>query len=342
MPAQKNRPFEGVDTVQETCGLGFNQGMGALKAGGTVVPNEWNAPPAPIIKTFSNVFAGKRSLGVRQCLCKWDDRQFQPGWLAHDEAHVFIGTNSSSLVHCLCSANHYKTVNMKNNIKPKLLRQMNERTIFELLQMRGPSSRAELSRISKISAPTVSKTVETLIKASLLEELDDKTKSGVEGGRPATLVRLAEKSAMVIGVVLDVTHCQLAMTGLDGTINKDNYIIFPTPKTYTNIIDTIITNIKLLMSLAEGKVVGICLSTPGFSDRHTGTIIYSSNLPALNGHKPHHDLEKRLKQKVTMMPERDALCLSENMFGKEKGSDDIASSISAMVAAWEWYATANL
>jgi predicted NBD/HSP70 family sugar kinase len=213
---------------------------------------------------------------------------------------------------------------MKHEVKPELLRQMNARTIFELLQLKGPSSRAELSKISKISAPTVSRTVDALIKASLLEELGSKTEPGVEGGRPATLVKLATKSALVIGVVLDVTHCQLAMTGLDGQIKEDHHFIFPTPKTYTTIIDTFVAKIKQLKSKSKGKVVGICLTAPGFNDRDTGAVIYSPNLHVLNGHKPRYDIEKLLGQKVIMFPESDALCLGENMFGKGKGNDDMA------------------
>ena len=57
-----------------------------------------------------------------------------------------------------------------SRIKPGLLRKMTVRKILECMQEHGPLSRAELTRHTGISAPTVSKAVTDLLDSGLLEE----------------------------------------------------------------------------------------------------------------------------------------------------------------------------
>ena len=89
------------------------------------------------------------------------------------------------------------------DIQPPLLRRMSARRILEVLQDHGPSTRADITRRSGISAPTVSKVVASLLESSLLEEGD--VPAGTFG-RPARLLQLASRSARVLGVVLDVQN----------------------------------------------------------------------------------------------------------------------------------------
>ena len=57
-----------------------------------------------------------------------------------------------------------------SGIKPGLLRKMTVRRVLECLQEHGPLSRADLTRETGISAPTVSKAVADLLESGLLEE----------------------------------------------------------------------------------------------------------------------------------------------------------------------------
>ena len=76
----------------------------------------------------------------------------------------------------------------ENRIEYTLLRRINERRLLEAIQQHGPSSRAMLTRVSGLTAPTVSKAAEALLKRGLVEELDPVTPSL---GRPGRLVRMA-------------------------------------------------------------------------------------------------------------------------------------------------------
>lgn len=51
---------------------------------------------------------------------------------------------------------------MKGN--PELLRQLNERRIFNTIRLKGPISRVALQRQTNLTLPTVSRAVETLLE----------------------------------------------------------------------------------------------------------------------------------------------------------------------------------
>ena len=123
---------------------------------------------------------------------------------------------------------------MNSKVRPTLLRQMNERKVLEVIQTRGPSSRADVTRFSGISAPTVSKAVAALLDAKLLEELDVEP---ISQGRPGKLLRLASESVQVLGAVVGIKRCWLVSAGLDGVLHESHQRQFATPDTYEGILD---------------------------------------------------------------------------------------------------------
>ena len=101
----------------------------------------------------------------------------------------------------------------QRRVDPVLLGRLNVRRVLEVIQAAGPASRAEVTRRSGLTAPTVSKAVDSLLKSGLLEE-GEAPRSAV--GRPARVLRLASTSLRVIGVVLDAPGCAVLHAGLDG------------------------------------------------------------------------------------------------------------------------------
>src|SRR5262249_52230423 len=55
---------------------------------------------------------------------------------------------------------------------PRLLKQINERTVLDMIRTRAPISRAEISRRAGISKPTVSLALQSLLEANLVRETD--------------------------------------------------------------------------------------------------------------------------------------------------------------------------
>jgi N-acetylglucosamine repressor len=210
---------------------------------------------------------------------------------------------------------------MSSIIQPSLLKRMTERRILELLQERGPSTRAELTRLSGISAPTVSRAVETLL-ASGLVEVGDAAAGAV--GRPGAVVRLATEKAQVLGVVLDVRRSTIVSAGLDGKIHDEGAIEFATPATYLALIDSIVQSASKLMKRRGVRTMSLGMSIPGLINRREGKSVFSPNLHLTDGRSPDRDLREKLGVDCVMYQETHALCLGERMYNAAEAADDFA------------------
>jgi predicted NBD/HSP70 family sugar kinase len=205
-------------------------------------------------------------------------------------------------------------------IRPAAVGKFNERQVLRLLQTRGPLSRAELTRGSGLSAPTVSKAVASLLKAGLLEEVDAPE---LARGRPAPRVRLANTTAQVLGITIDAGHCEVVAAGLDGTLHPE-ILAVPMPTTYPTLLARLEKAARELIARPGVKTLGLGLSLPGLVDYRTGRGVLSPNVPVTNGHAPAADLAVRLGIACTLLQESHALCLAERHYGSARGVDDFA------------------
>jgi N-acetylglucosamine repressor len=205
-------------------------------------------------------------------------------------------------------------------IRPALVGKLNERQVLRVIQSRGPLSRAEVSRESGLSAPTVSKAVASLRKAGLLEECDA---TELARGRPAPKLRLATETAQVLGVTIDVGHCEVVSAGLDGVLH-DGPLSVPTPPTYPELLKALEAAARKVMAKPGVRTLGLGLSLPGLVDYRKGCGVLSPNVPATNGRTPAADLAARLGVKCTLLQESHALCLAERHHGLARGMDDFA------------------
>jgi predicted NBD/HSP70 family sugar kinase len=204
-------------------------------------------------------------------------------------------------------------------VSPALLGRLNGRRILEVLLRHAPASRADLVRRSGLSAPTVSKAVETLLEAGLLEE--DAARASAPG-RPARCLRPASRRSRVIGVVLDADRCDVLAAGLDGRIDPSAVRSFPTPASYPRLLDAVADRAGAL--LKDARILGAGLSMPGLIDRAEGRGLLSPNLHLTDGRTPARDLESRLGLPCTVRQESHGLCLAESFWGTARGLPDFA------------------
>jgi N-acetylglucosamine repressor len=210
----------------------------------------------------------------------------------------------------------------RHEVRPNLLRRMNERRLLETVQAHGGLSRAELVRLTGISPPTVSKLVRSLLAARLLEEGDA---PGDAVGRPARVLRPANLAARVLGAVIDIRECSIAATGLDGRLQADRSVHFATPERYETLLDAIVKHARRIMPRREKTAtMALGLTAPGLIDRQRQQVLFSANLHQLDGRFLARDLEERLELRTILLHETDALCLGERGFGQARGMDDFA------------------
>ena len=205
--------------------------------------------------------------------------------------------------------------------EPALLRRINERLVLEVIRRGGPSSRASVARASGLTAPTVSKVVESLLSRGLVEEFDQ-VKSAV--GRPSKLVQMATSSSAVIGVVIDADTCCVTMTGLDGRVTEERTLRFPTPDDYTALIDRLEERCRTLLSRISAVPRGVGVSVPGLVNERLRQVVFSPNLHILDHQNPARDLEERLGIECLLVHELQALCLGERTYGGAHGLENFA------------------
>jgi len=99
----------------------------------------------------------------------------------------------------------------------RLVQKINRSLVLNLIKEKGPISRADISKITKLTRSTVSNIVDYLIKKDLIKEIG-LTSSGV--GRKAILLELNSKAYYSIGVDLGTLHTTIVITDLLGRIEK--------------------------------------------------------------------------------------------------------------------------
>ncbi|MEI7879515.1 MAG: ROK family protein [bacterium] len=206
-------------------------------------------------------------------------------------------------------------------VVPSLLRQINARRIMDLLWQEGPVSRAELVRRTHISAPTMSRLMENLERAGLVE-CDPELQRG--SGRPAAIYRPARKGAQVIGVMVGIRVSHVTSTGLDGVLDPVRSVSFPTPHSYGNFLSTLSEQVALVRERVAAPCLGVGFSVPGLVLETDQRIALSPNLHFLDGCQPGMDLEQRVKVPVLLHQEEHGFCIAERMFGAARGVDNFA------------------
>lgn len=196
---------------------------------------------------------------------------------------------------------------------------MTIRQVLECLQTQGPLSRADLTRETGISAPTVSKAVASLLDSGLLEE-GQAPENAV--GRPGKRLQLASDSAQVLGVVLDAHKCSLVSASLGGKIDSSRTRQITTPGSYATLMQSLGQHLQEMLQEADQLTLGIGISMPGLQDGQQCLI--SPNLPVLNHHSPAADLESLLGTTCVSVQEVRSLCLAERLYGAASGLDDFA------------------
>lgn len=97
---------------------------------------------------------------------------------------------------------------------PEVISEQNKRLILKLLRTKGPMSRADISRISGMSFPTVSSNVRSLIESNYVLEVGAADNSH---GRKAMLVAFHAERGFIVGVDIGRFCLRVMLSDLVGT-----------------------------------------------------------------------------------------------------------------------------
>ncbi|MBS1813257.1 MAG: ROK family protein [Acidobacteria bacterium] len=163
--------------------------------------------------------------------------------------------------------------------RPAHLRQANSRTLLRLARMHAPCSRADLVRLSGLSAPTVTAAIADLEAAGLIENVGEGQSSG---GRPPELLRFRADHGYVAGVDIGGTRLRMILADLDGTpIAHWKGKLEPNGKDPASICALIREGMAAMCAEARvkrDKVLHLTVGAPGVTDVDRGVVLSAPNL----------------------------------------------------------------
>lgn len=197
------------------------------------------------------------------------------------------------------------------------LRKSNRARILEVLFRHGPISRAEISKITGLTPPTITALANELFHEGLLEEAgiqDDRTTVG----RKRISLRLLPDSRLAIGVEIGVNNLLLGLVNLEGRIIKDRSVALDSAEPDVVIAGTLRAVNELTEGLLPGRIIGLGVGATGLVDSVAGNVRHSPNLNWRNV-----PLRSRLEQALSFPVVIDnnvrLMALGENMFFHNRG-----------------------
>ncbi len=124
---------------------------------------------------------------------------------------------------------------MDKPVRPPVLR-TSEKVLLHLLRLRGALSKAELARLSNMSAQGVSIIVERLLDLDLVQK-GEKTRGRV--GQPSTPIALNPEGAVSMGVLVTPGEARFALIDFHGAIRAETTLPHDDPR-HPSLIQTVL------------------------------------------------------------------------------------------------------
>ncbi len=163
--------------------------------------------------------------------------------------------------------------------RPSHLRQVNARGLLHLLRRHNPCSKADLVRLSGLSAPTVSSGISHLENLGLVESIGDGESSG---GRPPELLRFNAGHGFVAAADIGGTRLRMMLADLNGAVQASWSTILPAMgKTPAAICSLIHDGLKAMcheVGATTDKVLHLTAGAPGITNVADGVVLSAPNL----------------------------------------------------------------
>lgn len=159
----------------------------------------------------------------------------------------------------------------------KYILKVNKKNILNLIYNSKTISRAEATRLSGISAPTVSRIVDGFIKDGLIEEIGFGKSSG---GRRPKLLKMAASNNYIIGIDVGTTNIYGVLADLNALIIYEEKRPTKLEEGFYRIMDQTAEIIEILIQkTAENKkrLCGIGMAVAGLINKQRNIVEFSPN-----------------------------------------------------------------
>jgi predicted NBD/HSP70 family sugar kinase len=211
--------------------------------------------------------------------------------------------------------------NMRSRAIPPLLKDLNERAALDAIRAGAPISRAEISRRSGISKPTVSLALQSLLDAGLVREVAHDPAGPSYG---ALFFEPVPDVALVLGLDLGARFLRGAICDLSGRIRarQDVALGGTAAETVIETVATLKTSLIDASGLPAALLDDVVIGVPGVIDPRDESIHLATNMPDLEGGEFGAELRRRLELPVTLENDINLAALGERWRGVARGVDD--------------------
>jgi predicted NBD/HSP70 family sugar kinase len=198
------------------------------------------------------------------------------------------------------------------------VRELNERTLLELLRASGVRSRAQLARDSGLSKPTVSAALASLERSGLVRSV------GSEIGRPGPAALLYEANATagyVMGVDIGRTWLRVAIADLAGTVaaRKDSRNRARSADALVRMIGEVAGATAAEIGLGVGDLTLVVVGSPGVFDPKTRVLKFAPNIPGSRRPGLVHGLRSVFGPNLIIENDINLAAVGEHVFGRARG-----------------------
>ena len=201
-----------------------------------------------------------------------------------------------------------------------LIRAINRSTVLNTIKTQGSISRAEIARLTGLSAATV-----TGISAKLIDEglIFEKAEGDSSGGRKPILLAIDPRGGYVVGIKLMEDHAIGAITDLEATIiaKREEGLQDLSLDNTLETLESLVERLVVEAGIEREQLLGVGIGLAGIVDARNGILRYS---PIFGWHDvPLEDLLfSRLQVPVHIDNDVNTLTLNEQLFGAGQGIDN--------------------
>lgn len=201
------------------------------------------------------------------------------------------------------------------------IRNLNEGLVLENIEKNGSISRADISKIIGLSAPTVSDIVKDLIERGIVDEIG---KGDSSGGKKPILLELNPKAAYMLAVDLGREDgIRAALVDLSNNIVEERSgpkIELLKGKELRHALNVTVNDLIQEGGVPRGKILAICIGVPGVIDFEMKKITVA---PYLNWEVPLEDLTlEEIKIPITIENDVNLMALGERAKGIAQGTNN--------------------
>lgn len=202
----------------------------------------------------------------------------------------------------------------------KWMKSVNRSIILNKIRTDAPISRAQIAKETKLTPPTVSSNVKSLIEQEIVVE---SVLGESQGGRKPTMLLINHQAFYIIGVDVGPRVITSAVADLEGNIVTRTSSRLPSPITNAQFLDVLIASIqRVFADIQREKVLGIGVAMHGVVEVARGISSFAPNL-GLTNIPIKEELEKVFEVDVKVENDARVMALGESWFGNHRDVDSM-------------------